>query len=61
MPGCRPSLPSARSILAIWAIFQRHVLAFEMRAAVGRIQEQPEEVVRTGVVCLHVLSAALGR
>ena len=38
-------------------LFQRHVVALEVRAAVGlgRVQEQPEEVVGQVVVGLHVL------
>ena len=42
-------------------LFERHVVALEVRAAVGlrRVEEQPEEVVGQVVVRLHVLEVRL--
>ena len=47
IPGCRPNLPSDRSILAHLRLFERHVVALEVGAAVDlvRVLPQPEEVV----------------
>ena len=56
-PGLQPQLAQRQIDLGDLRLFQRHVVALEVRAAVGlrRIEEEPEEVVRQVVVRLHVL------
>jgi hypothetical protein len=62
MPGCSPSLPSARWIdLGDLRLLKRHVVAFEVGAAVrlGRVEEQPEEVVGQVVMRLYIVEVRL--
>ena len=57
MPGLQPELAQRQVDLGDLRLFQRHVVALEVGAAVGlgRIEEQPEEVVGQVVVRLYVL------
>ena len=56
-PGLQIELAEGEVDLGHLGLFQRHVLALEIRAAVGltRIQEEAVEVVGQVVVRLHVL------
>ena len=59
--GLQPQLAQRQIDLGDLCLFQRHVVALEVRAAVGlrRVQEQPEELIGQVVVRLHVLEVRL--
>jgi hypothetical protein len=56
-PGLQAQLAQRQVDLGALRLFQRHVVALEVRAAIGtgRVQEQRKEVVGQVVVRLHVL------
>ena len=55
--GLQAELAQRQVDLGELSLFERHVVALEVGAAVGlrRVQKQPEEVVRQVVMRLHVL------
>jgi hypothetical protein len=57
IPGQQAQLAQRQVDLGDLSLFERHVVAFEVGAAVGlrRIQKQPIEVVRQIVMRLHIL------
>ena len=61
IPGSQAQLAQRQVDLGELRLFERHVVALEVRAAVGlrRVQEQPEEVVGQVVVRLHVFEVRL--
>ena len=61
MPGLQAELAERQIDLGDLCLFQRHVVALEVGAAVGlrRIEEEPEEVVGQVVMRLDVLEVRL--
>ena len=57
MPGCSPSLPRDEVDLGDLRLFERHVVALEVGAAIGprRVEEEREELVGQVIVRLYVL------
>ena len=60
-PGLQGQLAQRQIDLGDLRLLQRHVVALEIRAAVGlrRIEEEPEEIVGQVVMGLHVLEVRL--
>ena len=57
MPGCEAELAQGQVDLGDLRLFQGHVIALEVRAAVGlrRVEEEAEELVGQVVMRLHVV------